>query len=461
MVSWSDLRCFASAAGALLPFVKVAAGIWFVSRSAEILWRLSKPLFEYGRRARPKFASGRVEKFYKFTPPRVKRRMKCIKRKGEGERRKTRMKSETVTELHNEQEPSTIMEDEVDMTKLVRERFYICSSDCCTNTTSPTEPQNEEVETDDVNNNVGKGPCTTDATEIHNKVVNDLGLMCLPSDVLEDHNHVTNSPRDHQEVQLPFLPEECAFPLHHPRTDFLPSCLSTSELQKTSSSTPFVPATCQSAVVVPTRPVACLLGTFSLTAPPLIPPTDRLLSCGSLHALPLSDEELGEEDVHEEESASGENLASILDETKTTVFEVTLDNKDESKTFEDGQQKLPEAISNIYGLFSPIHPPVVDKSGDVEICVNSTDDDANGSQVSVVDCTECSPNLNIDDLLNPFESVYTSTVKVENAEMSPKEIDYVTSPDIYVEGSASSEEIEVDLPRGTSKDEDLYIHVSK
>jgi len=460
MVSWSDLRCFASAAGALLPFVKVAAGIWFVSRSAEILWRLSKPLFEYGRRARPKFASGRVEKFYKFTPPRVKRRMKCIKRKGEGERRKTRMKSETVTELHNEQEPSTIMEDEVDMTKLVRERFYICSSDCCTNTTSPTEPQNEEVETDDVNNNVGKGPCTTDATEIHNKVVNDLGLMCLPSDVLEDHNHVTNSPRDHQEVQLPFLPEECAFPLHHPRTDFLPSCLSTSELQKTSSSTPFVPATCQSAVVVPTRPVACLLGTFSLTAPPLIPPTDRLLSCGSLHALPLSDEELGEEEVYEEKSASGENLASILDDTKTTLFEVTLEayDKDESKTFADSQLKLPEAISNIYGVFSPIASSGVEKSGDVEVGVYNTDDDANISKVSV----ECCPKLNIEDLFNPSENSSTPTVKVENVEVSPKEIDDVSSPDItYVEGYASSDEIEVDLPRGNFKEDNLYIHISK
>merc|ERR1719154_401324 len=439
MVSWSDLRCFASAAGALLPFVKVAAGIWFVSRSAEILWRLSKPLFEYGRRARPKFASGRVEKFYKFTPPRVKRRMKCIKRKGEGERRKTRMKSETVTELHNEQEPSTIVEDEVDMTKLVRERFFICSSDCYTNSTSPTEPQNEEVETDDVNNNFGKGPCTTDATEIHNKVVNDLGLMCLPSDFLEDHNHVTNSPRDHQEVQLPFLPEECAFPLHHPRTDFLPSCLSTSELQKTSSSTPFVPTTCQSAVVVPTRPVACLLGTFSLTAPPLIPPTDRLLSCGSLQALPLSDEELGEE-VHEELSASGENLASILDDTKTTLFEDTLEayDKDKSKTFE-------EAISNIYGVFSPIASSEVDKSGDVEVGGNNKDDDANENKVSV----ECCPNLNNEDLFKPFENNSSPTVKVENAEVSSKEIDHASSPDItYVEvyASSSSDEIEEDLP---------------
>ena len=75
MVSLTDLGRMTMTTGAfLLPAAKLVAGLWFLQSSAKLAWKCVKPIRDHIRKRGPRFSSGRVQKFYKFTPPRVKRR---------------------------------------------------------------------------------------------------------------------------------------------------------------------------------------------------------------------------------------------------------------------------------------------------------------------------------------------------------------------------------------------------
>jgi len=294
--------------------------------------------------------------------------------------------------------------------------------------------------------------------------------------------------------------------------NILPTCLTNSEVQRTFSSTPFPPDPQSTSVPNAPRPVVCLLDTFSQTAPPLIPSTDRLLSCGSLQALPLSDEELEDDGPNtdgQEFSASGENPESVLKESSLCdLTEMPTEDsveEDSKKSIQNISKRRP-SNSNLYGVFSP----VMDKKALVgreigmdDVSMSTAVDDKVSSTCTADAATKvkCFPRLDdvdIEVLFRPFagkvkaspkvieneatcgndgketENIFSLELSTSKEECSSG-ADTITGEDelkdrdasnpnidaVYVEGSSSSDEItNEDGSLCISKEQNLYVHMS-
>jgi len=325
----------------------------------------------------------------------------------------------------------------------------------------PTDQLKEEIQEVFIGSpidNTRLEPLNAASREMHNKVVKDIGLKCLPSDSPEDHKHASNSPRD----------TPCDL-------NILPPCLTTSEVQRTFSSTPFPPDPQSTSVPNAPRPVTCLLDTFS---------------------------------------ASGENPESVLKETSLDdLVEMPTEDTDEEdsqKNIQNMSKRRP-SNTNLYSIFSSVSSSaVMDKKelvdreigmDDVSMSTAVEDEVFNTCTADAAIKVKCSPGLDaveIEDLFRPFAGKVEVSPKVtENEvtcgpdekvtenffslELSTSKDECSSGPDtitgddevkdidasvsntnaVYVEGSSSSDEITCeDVSLGDSKELNLYVHMS-
>merc|ERR1719186_1487635 len=343
--------------------------------------------------------------------------------------------------------------------------------------------------------------------EIHDKVVKDIGLKCLPSDSPNEHKHSSNSPRDARDKEV--MPKEPVSVTS--RCSLLSPCLTNTEVQRTLSSTPcpsYSQSTSPSSTPTTSRPVTCLLDTFSLAAPPLIPSTDRLISCVSLHfqALPLSVEELeddGPDMDRQELSVSGVNPESIFEDTNLgepleTPTEGT-DEEDSQKNIQNISKKstIKEALrrpssSNLLGVFSPVssNTAMGREFADREIGMDEVSMSPAATAAIKVLYSPGADDVEIEDLFRSFAGKVKSsqnvldkdtcgpddkkTTNIFSLRLSSPQEEHSSGPDpisgddevedrdacadsVFVEGSSSSDEINnEDVSLDVS--EDLYVH---
>ena len=118
----------------LVPVAKILSGLWFLNSSAQLVWKCLKPMSDNIRMSSPRFASGRVGKFYKFTPPRVRRRREREKKVEERKNfRKVLFLIDKADAEYDQRQVNMSMTEskDIDMNQLVGQNFSICSSQCC------------------------------------------------------------------------------------------------------------------------------------------------------------------------------------------------------------------------------------------------------------------------------------------------------------------------------------------
>eukprot|EP00092_Neocalanus_flemingeri_P020608 GFUD01022330.1.p1 GENE.GFUD01022330.1~~GFUD01022330.1.p1 ORF type:complete len:308 (+),score=65.09 GFUD01022330.1:59-982(+) len=274
----------------LIPSAKIIVGLWFLNASSQLMWKVTKPIIDLARKRQPRFPSGRVDKFYKFTPPRVRKRKERRRKKEVRINWRVKMAVDAIEDRKNA--PEYLTDDgEIDMNKLVSESFSICTSlNCClkfsstcattnscdenydetfscldlglvkklpTVTADQIDDNDHKVFTVDANNASLEPFFNAESSVIHSKVVNDLGLKCLPSDSPNDHRHATNTHHRHATNT----------PLDN-RDHLLPPCLTATEVQRTVSSTPFPPTS---------QPPTSQSTASQSPSPPPVPPQSPLV----------------------------------------------------------------------------------------------------------------------------------------------------------------------------------------
>merc|ERR1712096_268166 len=190
----------------------------FLKGSAKLFWNWTKPILDLALKREPRFSSGRIDKFYKFTPPRVRRRKE--RKRIEMERRNWRLKmltvekedpvmvTEAIIDDNRNNEMHSCLELDDDRNEMMpfslelndsNEKMHSCPEEM-EGITSPLEVMNtndqptdqlkeeiQEVFIGSPIDNTRLEPLNAASREMHNKVVKDIGLKCLPSDSPEDH----------------------------------------------------------------------------------------------------------------------------------------------------------------------------------------------------------------------------------------------------------------------------------
>jgi len=148
----------------ILPAAKLAAGLWFLHSSAKLVWKCVKPIRDHIRKRNARFSSGRVQKFYKFTPHRVKRREE---RKKKLEARKTCRNTLFVADIveeEDEEEEIPPSEQEIDIKLLISQRFSLCQSQCCSAFAHVEDEGKVQVEVADMGVSGIKNPVSDEET---------------------------------------------------------------------------------------------------------------------------------------------------------------------------------------------------------------------------------------------------------------------------------------------------------
>jgi len=210
----SHLRSIVSTAGSIvIPSAKLCVGIWFLKHTASCIWKWTKAIIELSRKGQPRFASGRVDKFYKCTPPRLRKRRQKEGTQNERRQRKRRqiqMRSlatmETVVEESTIKSNSLLLEN-IDLNELVKEQFALCACEECvsgcgvTSMSKRIKPDFKDVyEEKSFVKEMEQVDYLNDShsivREMHERVVKDIGLKCIVSSVPNDHNHSSCSLRE-------------------------------------------------------------------------------------------------------------------------------------------------------------------------------------------------------------------------------------------------------------------------
>ena len=184
----------------LVPVARILSGLWFLNSSAQLVWKCLKSMSDNIRMSSPRFTSGRVGKFYKFTPPRVKRRREREKKVEERKnfRKVLFLVDSADAEYDQRQVNSSVTESkDIDMKQLVGQNFSFCSSQCCSEMKESAENGSKVINLMKLNSVLlvkdDLDPSTKDK-DIHIQTVEDIGLECISSDSGDCYSHTSKSP---------------------------------------------------------------------------------------------------------------------------------------------------------------------------------------------------------------------------------------------------------------------------